>query len=62
MRTRKFAVFTGTVMPKLPRPLGKTEMAMAQTEVDARYRRVVARAPSGVDPLLRSLATKETPR
>lgn len=62
MRTRKFAAFAGTVMPKLSRPLGNTEMAMAQKEVTSRYRRVVARAPSGVDPLLRSLATKETPR
>jgi len=49
-------------MPKLSRPLGKTEMAMAQKEVDARYRRVVAKARPKADPLLRSLATKETPR
>ena len=62
MRTRKFAAFAAPVMPKLSRPLGKTEMAMAQTEVDARYRRVVAKARTGADPLLRSLATKETPR
>jgi hypothetical protein len=58
-------VFAIEVMPKAHRAYGQTEMAMAQKEVNVRHRRIVAKVPAGIDPLLRSMSDKaskpETP-